>query len=201
MTKTEDRSGALTDDEARERVVDAADRLFYARGIQAVGMDVLRAESGVSLKRLYRIFASKEAIVEEVLRRRHVRWVDGLAAATDGAGPPRERLLAIFDFLASWFDEEDFRGCAFINSFAELGGTTDSLAQIVRSHKSDFQHYVAGIVADAGAPAWLAPQLAILAEGAQTTAAIGADPETASHARRAAGTLIDAAIPARAGEA
>lgn len=190
----------LSDEKARERVVRAADRLFYARGIQAVGMDALRTESGVSLKRLYRIFASKEAVVEEVLQRRHVMWVNGLAAATDEVGSPRDRLLAIFDFLGTWFEEDDFRGCAFINSFGEMGGTTDSLAEIVRSHKAGFQDYVAGLVAEAGAPEWLAPQLAVVAEGAQTTAAIAGDPEFARHARRAAETLIDAAMHVRSPE-
>jgi hypothetical protein len=48
-------------------------------------------------------------------------------------------------------------------------------------------------VSDAGAPATLAPQLAILAEGAQTTAAIAGTPDAAHQARAAAETLLDVA--------
>jgi hypothetical protein len=82
----------------------------------------------------------------------------------------------------------------FINSFGELGATTPRIAEIVRAHKASFQACLAEIVAEAGAPASLAPQLAILAEGAQTTAAIAGTNEAATHARQAAAVLIDAAI-------
>ena len=51
-----------SDDALREQVLDAADRLYYSRGVQAVGMDELRAAAGVPLKRLYRLFGSKDGI-------------------------------------------------------------------------------------------------------------------------------------------
>jgi AcrR family transcriptional regulator len=180
------------EDSAREAVLDAAGRLFYARGIQAVGMDAVRAEAGVSLKRMYRLFPSKEDLVEQVLRRGHERWMGWIASAS--AANSRDHLLAIYDILARWFDEEDFRGCLFINSFGELGATTPRIARLVRDHKAWFQKTVADLVADAGGPEYLAPQLAILAEGAQTTAAITGNPEAAGHARAAAEVLIDNAL-------
>lgn len=65
------------------------------------------------------------------------------------------------------------------------------------AHKSDFQGYVADLVRAAGGPPALAPQLAILAEGAQTTAAIAGTPDAAAQARAAAETLIDAAFTER----
>ncbi|WP_210417350.1 TetR/AcrR family transcriptional regulator [Cellulomonas sp. Y8] len=180
-------------DELRERVLAAADGLYYRRGIQAVGMDELRAEAGVPMKRLYALFGGKDAIVAEVLRRRSAQWERGVQAAVDAAPSPRERLLAVYDHLAGWFGETDFHGCIFINSFGELGGCSPEVAEIVRAHKARFQEYVAGLVADAGGGPALAAQLAILAEGAQTTAAIAGSPEAAVQARAAAATLIDAA--------
>ena len=176
----------------RDIIVDAADRLYYAKGIQSVGMDELRSAAGVSLKRLYSAFPSKEDIVLAVMERRHELWTSGVSALVDDAETPRDRLLAIYDYLAGWFSDDSFRGCGFINAFGELGGVSPAVATITREHKASFQDYVAGLVADAGAPASLAPQLAILAEGAQTTAAITGSPEAALHARRAAETLIDA---------
>lgn len=180
-------------DELRERVLAAADGLYYSRGIQAVGMDELRAEAGVPMKRLYALFGGKDAIVAEVLRRRSAQWERGVRAAVDAAPSPRERLLAVYDHLAGWFGETDFHGCIFINSFGELGGCSPEVAEIVRAHKARFQEYVAGLVADVGGPPALAAQLAILAEGAQTTAAIAGTAEAAVQARSAAATLIDAA--------
>ncbi|MEV6636006.1 TetR/AcrR family transcriptional regulator [Actinoplanes sp. NPDC051470] len=182
------------DEEIREQVLAAADRLFYRRGVQAVGMDALRTEAGVSLKRLYQLFPSKEGLVEEVLRRRHQAWDDLVEAALASGGTPRDRLLAVYDMLSRWFDEDDFRGCVFINTFGELGGAAPGIAGIVREHKAQFQARLAELITEAGGPPALAPQLAILAEGAQTTAAIAGTSDAAGHARAAAATLIDAAL-------
>jgi len=178
----------------RDRVIDAADELFYARGIRAVGMDDVRTAAGVSLKRLYALFPGKDSLVLAVLRKRHTMWTEGLTAvvdATEGGG--REKLLAVYDYLAAWFAEDTFRGCGFINAFGELGPTSPEVAAYAREHKRSFREQLARLVADAGVDPALAPQLAILAEGAQTTAAIEGSPEAAAHARQAAATLIDAA--------
>jgi len=177
----------------RQRVVDAADELFYARGFRAVGMDDVRNAAGVSLKRLYSVFPSKDTLVLAVLRKRHAMWTEGLTAAIEPIKEPRDRLLAVYDYLAEWFAEDSFRGCGFINAFGELGPTSPEVASYAREHKRSFQEQLVALVADAGADPSLAPQLAILAEGAQTTAAIEGSPEAAGHARRAAETLIEAA--------
>ena len=176
-----------------ERIVDAADALFYARGIRAVGMDDVRTEAGVSLKRLYAEFPSKDNLVLAVLHKRHAMWTDGLTAAVDATAGARAKLLAVYDYLEQWFSEDTFRGCGFINAFGELGPTSPQVAEYARDHKRSFQSYLAGLVAGAGADPGLAPQLAILAEGAQTTAAIDGSPDAAAQARRAAEILIDAA--------
>lgn len=182
------------DTESRAQVVDAADRLYYSRGVQAVGMDELRAASGISLKKLYAMFPSKESIVLAVLEHRHGIWEAGIEHAASAVTTPREKLLAIYDFLAEWFATDDFNGCGFINAFGELGATVPAVAEATRAQKDSFQRYVAGLARQAGAPDFLAPQLALLAEGAQTTAAISGTPDAARHARAAAETLIDAAI-------
>ncbi|MFI6760120.1 TetR/AcrR family transcriptional regulator [Micromonospora sp. NPDC050417] len=191
-------SPVLDDDAVRARVLAAADRLYYSLGIQAVGMDALRAEAGVSLKRIYRLFPSKESIVEQVLAGRHETW-NALVERAVQVDDPRQRLLAIYDMLSRWFDQDDFRGCVFINSFGELGATTPRIAEIARGHKAEFQERLARIVAEAGGPDWLAPQLAILAEGAQTTAAIAGTNEAAGQARQAAEILISVALGERPG--
>ena len=177
----------------RQQVIDAADALFYERGIRAVGMDDVRAASGVSLKRLYSLFPGKDSLVLAVLRKRHAMWTDGLTAAVESKDEPRAKLLAVYDYLAEWFAEDSFRGCGFINAFGELGPTSPEVAAYAREHKRSFQEQLAALVAEAGVTLSLAPQLAILAEGAQTTAAIEGSPDAAGHARRAAETLIDAA--------
>jgi AcrR family transcriptional regulator len=187
----------MDDAVVRDRVVGAADRLFYANGVRAVGMDAVRSEAQVSLKRIYGLFPSKDDLVVAVLHRRTQQWATGLEAAASAATTRRERLLAVFDFLDSWFREDDFRGCAFINSFGELGATSPAVAEAVRAQKATFQHYVLTLVREEGLPDAVAAQLAILAEGAQTTAAISGDPVAAAQAREAATVLVDAALARR----
>lgn len=191
------RTPAIADGAARARVIAAAGDLFYARGIRSVGMDTVSKSAGVGLKRLYQLFGSKEGLLEQVFAVRHETWARELDAAVSSLPAPRDQLLAIFDFLGDWFSSTGFRGCLFINTFGELGGDNPQVVSVTRAHKDHFQRVVAGLAADAGAPPELARQLSLLAEGAQTTAAISGS-NCATDARAAAVTLIDAALRAPA---
>ncbi|MFC5187172.1 TetR/AcrR family transcriptional regulator [Actinomadura harenae] len=183
--------GGLGGDAVRERVLDAAERLFYGQGIQAVGMDAVRTASGVTLRRLYQLFPSKSALVEAYLARRDERWRDALARYVEATeGTPQERVLAVFDWLARWFTEDDFRGCAFVNSFGELGATSPVVASAARHHKDAFRAYVAGLTEAAGAPPATGSHIALLAEGAIVTAAVSAFPAPAEDAGQAARILL-----------
>ncbi len=113
----------MDDDAARTLALDAAEESFYARGIQAVGMDELRDRSGLSLRRLYGLFPAKEGLVVAFLERRDERWRGRLAAHVEAVDDPEERLLAVFDWLRAWFEEPGFRGCAWINTYGELGAS------------------------------------------------------------------------------
>ncbi|WP_433756233.1 TetR/AcrR family transcriptional regulator [Nocardia sp. CA-135398] len=184
----------IDDTAARDQVLEAADRLFYARGVQSVGMDAVRGEAGISLKRIYSLFPSKDDLIVGVLNRRRAQWNAGIAASAENAVTAREKVLSVFDFLDVWFRQPDFHGCAFINIFGELSAGSPNVTRVVHEQKDDFQRYLAQLVHDAGAPEAVAAQIAILVEGAQTTAAIAGQPDAAAHARAAAATLLDAAI-------
>ncbi|MEU5281002.1 TetR/AcrR family transcriptional regulator [Streptomyces asoensis] len=180
---------------ARQQALDAAEKLFYGRGVQSVGMDDVRGASGVSLKRLYQLFPAKEQLVEAYLERRDVRWRGALAEAVARCEDPRERILAVFDWLERWFGEPDFRGCAWINAYGELGATSERVASRVRSHKRAFRDWVGTLVADAGLPDALTGPLFLLAEGAIVTAGISGGTAPAVQAREAARQLLDAGRP------
>lgn len=180
--------------DAEMAVLDTAERLFYARGVHAVGMDDIRDGSGVSLKRMYRSFATKERLVAEVLRRRDVAWRTRLAEfVTEATDDPVGRLLAVFDWLHGWFGEPGFRGCAWINMFGELGAVSPDVVAQARAHKAAFRDYLGELAAAAGLPSSVADHLLLLAEGAMTTAAITGSREPAAQARAAAGVLLRSA--------
>jgi AcrR family transcriptional regulator len=175
-----------------ERVLDVAESLFYARGIQAVGMDAIRDAAGVPLKRLYGLFPSKQRLLIAVLERRDVRWRQRLAASVERVEDPIERVLALFDWLGAWFAEPGFRGCAWINAYGELGASNDAVADQARRHKTAFRSYIAQLVAEAGLPTSVADAVFLLAEGAIVTAGITRSPESAAQGRAAARALIGA---------
>ncbi|MGW1375728.1 TetR/AcrR family transcriptional regulator [Streptomyces sp. NPDC002446] len=192
-------------EEARTRILDAAEKLFYERGIQAVGMDELRAAAGVSLKRLYQCFPAKHDLVEACLRRRDERWRTSLAGYVGEQGRHAEdgeaRALAVFDWLHTWFAEPDFRGCAFLNAFGELGATSEGVGRVAREHKRALLAYLTELVeggeaGEAGGPVRqpgvVAAQLALLVDGAISAAAVMGDPDAARNARAAAAALLAA---------
>jgi AcrR family transcriptional regulator len=172
------------------RVLDAADRLFYDHGIRTVGMDQVRDASGVSLKRLYRLFPAKESLVEAVLRQRDLTFRAALAAHVAALPAGRARLMGVFTFLYDWFAEPGYRGCPFVNAFGEMGATSAGVASAVTQQKAAFEEFLAGLVAEAGGPPSLTAPVFILANGAMVAAAVKGSPEPARQARRAVEALL-----------
>ena len=186
-------------DEARARLLDAAEALYYRRGIHAVGMDEVRDRAGVSLARLYRLYPSKPHLVAAYLRARDERWRARLAAFVEAHAPARAgssaRLLAVFDWLAEWFAEPDYRGCAFSNATAENHGA--SAAAVTAAYREWVRETFAQLAREAGArdPDALAGQLRLIWDGVSQSVRFEHDPAAVHAARRAAAALVDAAIP------
>ena len=112
----------------KERILETADRLFYLRGIRAVGVDTIAAEIGISKRTLYNHFPSKDLLIAAYLQRRFTR-----APASDK--PPVEQILGTFDRLERGFASKGFRGCPFVNAVAELGSQDRSVKKIAVAFK------------------------------------------------------------------
>ncbi|WP_017593912.1 TetR/AcrR family transcriptional regulator [Nocardiopsis potens] len=178
----------------RARVLEAADALFYAHGIQAVGMDRIRDAARLPLKRLYRAFPSKAALVEAYLRHRDSYSRAALREHTDGIADPRERILAVFDWLHAWCGQPEFRGCAFANAYGELGEGAEGVHRAVRDHMDAVSEQLYDLAAATTAPdpRALGRQLHILLAGTLSLAAVQRGSEPALQARAAARALLDA---------
>lgn len=180
----------MTSQRDTDQVLDAAEELFYDRGYQAVGMDVLRAAAGLPLKRIYSLFSGKDEIAVAMLDRRDKRWRAELADRVERETDPKRRVLAIFDWLADWLARAGHRGCAWINAFGELGASSPGVADAVRRHKTRLRAYVSGLVADAGASPAVSDAVFLLIEGSLVTAGITGDAAAAGQARAAASFLL-----------
>ncbi|SEH01609.1 DNA-binding transcriptional regulator, AcrR family [Nonomuraea solani] len=175
-------------------LLDTAGRLFYRRGVRAVGMDDVRAASGVSLKRLYQCFPSKEALVVAYLERRDERWMSSLTGhVTTAGGDPVE---AVFAWLERWFGEDDFRGCGFLNAYGELGASSEAVSEVVRRHKDRLRAFLRGLTAGARDPDLLAEQLLVLIDGATVTAMLNPPGTEAARAARETARVLTAACRA-----
>jgi AcrR family transcriptional regulator len=182
---------------ASRRLLDAASELFYAEGVQSVGIDRIIEKAGVAKASLYNTFGSKEALVAAYLEERHAGTTGRLMAAIASAEAPRERILAVFAAQAELFAEPDFRGCAFAAAASEApsGGRVEQAAD-------DYRAWILGmfrdLAADAGAadPEMLAAQLQVIYDGAGLGARMDRRPDVAVSARAAVNALLDAQLPA-----
>ena len=181
---------------ARDRILDTAFRLFYARGIRAVGVDLIIAESGVAKATFYKHFPAKDQLVLAYLDKVDGIWSGQLRAAADAAGPdPAAQLVGLFDALGTACRRDGYRGCAFINAAAEAVPGTPVHARTV-AHKQDVRVWVRDLAAQAGAadPDALARSLTLLLDGGLADGALAADPAAAAAAKEAATHLVAAAL-------
>ncbi|MBV9059047.1 MAG: TetR/AcrR family transcriptional regulator [Pseudonocardiales bacterium] len=180
------------DNDVSQRLLDAAERLFYERGVQAVGVDAVVSEAGVATKTLYAHFGSKDGLIEAYLRRRDRRWLTWLRDAVDAAAPGPARVFAVFDALGQWFARPDYNGCAFINIAGELAASPTARS-IARDHKAALRALLADVAAGSGVTdhTTLGDRLMLLVEGAIITAHVEHDSAAAQRARSAAAALLE----------
>ncbi|MEX0641407.1 MAG: TetR/AcrR family transcriptional regulator [Pirellulales bacterium] len=182
--------------EARERILETADRLFYRDGFRAVGVDRIIAEAEVAKMSLYKHFTSKDELLLAVLKYREEKLLEFFASAMKRHGKrTKDPLRAFFSALQDWFESPGFRGCAFQNAAAELADAKHPGMHFVQEHKHRFQQFLAGLVVESlgKAGAKVAPAVGLLVEGAIVTAVIQGSPAAANVARDAALKLVAAA--------
>lgn len=181
---------------ARDRILDTASELFYAHGIQAVGVDRLIAESGVAKSTLYAHFPSKDDVVAAYLRRMDQNWRGHLRSAALAAGDdPREQLFGVFVALEQAAVDGRL-GCAFINAVAEYHPGS-AVHAVAAEHKHAVRAWVRDLAEGAGAtdPDTLAFQLTVLIDGTLAATRVEHAGAVAGAARQAARELLDAACP------
>jgi AcrR family transcriptional regulator len=182
----------VTKPSARERLLAAANELFYTEGVQTVGIDRVIEQAGVAKASLYNTFGSKENLVQAYLESRHQATVHRLRRSVESHSDPRQRLLAVFDAQAEMFAEPGFHGCAFITASAEApdGGLIENAAN---DYRAEIRSLLTELAADAGAsdPAALGQQLHLLYDGAGLAARMDRDPHVAVAAKAAAALLLD----------
>lgn len=120
-----------------QKLLDAAEELFFAHGIAATSVDAVLERAGVSSATLYRGYASKESLVAATLARRHRDWEDTWTAAVARRTDPLERLLAVFDALDAFRTRSDAsRWCAFLGTASEYADAPAEIRAVLDTETS-----------------------------------------------------------------
>jgi len=180
---------------ARERLLDAADDLFYRVGVQTVGIDRVIEQAGVAKASLYNTFGSKEALVEAYLEGRHARLTARITRHVRGYDEPRAQLLAVFEALAELIHEPGYRGCAFALASAEAP-SDGRVVHAALAYRGWVQALFTDLATRAGAPDpdLLARQLHLLYSGTGQAARMDGNVEAADEARAVAAVLLEATL-------
>jgi AcrR family transcriptional regulator len=179
---------------ARERLLDAADELFYEEGIHIVGIDRVIEKAGVAKASLYSTFGSKDELVRAYLNRKYAQRRTHITDWLTRYDDPRDKLLGVFDVLGDTIAQPGYHGCAFANATAE--SSRGSVAeQVTLAYRGWTRALFTDLAREAGAadPATLGAQLHLLYDGVNWAARIDRDLAAAGRAKAAATVLLDAA--------
>ncbi|MEK2473661.1 MULTISPECIES: TetR/AcrR family transcriptional regulator [Streptomyces] len=184
-------TGATERTHPRERLLDTAGRLFYAQGIQAVGVEQLVTEAGVTRATFYRHFSSKDGLVVAYLEARGAR-VEEAVAAILAAHRGRAALLALMDMIGDNLCQPGFRGCGFLNAAAEFPDPAHPARVHIAEHRGWFHGVLRTVVRDAGHPdpERVARTLVLLRDGAMVGGALDDPRAIRATLREAAENLL-----------
>jgi AcrR family transcriptional regulator len=156
----------------RERILQAAQALFYREGIRAVSVDAVAAAAGTNKMTLYRHFASKDALVAEYLRvcsaRADALWERARAAHP---GDAQTQLRTLLKQVSRFADEFGGRGCPLANAAIELSEPRHPARKVIEAHKRSSRERLVALCRAAGYahPERLADELFLLVEGARVS--------------------------------
>ena len=174
----------------RDRLLDAADRLFYREGVRAVGIDRVLAEAGAAKASLYQHFGCKDQLVASYIERRTVGARASIEAYLADT-PLSQRALKFFDWVVEWVESKDFRGCPFQHTVSELTDVAHPARAIAHGQREWFAERFLEWAKAAGVkdPKATARALMVLFDGAVAGSEVDG-PQRASDARWLAKKLL-----------
>jgi AcrR family transcriptional regulator len=180
----------------RDRLIQTATRLFCRYGVNSVGVDEIVAAAGTAKTTLYRLFGSKDGLVEAVLECEGRAWRAWFLAEIDGpGGSALARLHRIGPALRLWFGREDFFGCPFINAVGESDKADSRMRSLAIAHKKVVLERLATLCTEAGLqePMQVAHSLGLIIDGAIVAALVTRDAAVADTASRTCAAMLSAA--------
>lgn len=170
---------------ARDRILDAATKLFDPAGYAAVGIDTIIAEAGVAKRTLYRHFESKDELIAAYLSQAnddYLSWIDSQVAKVQS---PLEKLHTYLALVQTRTTNPATLGCTFQVAAAEFPNLSHIGHQEAVNHKLEVRKRLHKLASEAELrdPEELADGLLLLVDGAWAAARMfGAQPITPAKA-------------------
>ena len=161
--------------DVRQRILDTASRLFYERGVRAVGVDLVVDDSGVAKTSLYRHFRTKDDLIVAFLEREDAEfWAQWDEVAARHADDPAAEIEAHMRWIGKRLARANYRGCPQINVAAEFAEADHPSRAVSREHMQAMRKRLADTARKLGAarPGELAAQLGVLVNGAFVSASL-----------------------------
>jgi AcrR family transcriptional regulator len=175
--------------DARSRIVETASRLFYEQGYNSTGINQVIKEAEVAKASLYQYFPSKDDLLVEYLKQAMVKTNQALQSAAEKHKTPREKALAIFDFLLQHIRRTEFNGCNFLNISSELPNGNSTIKALIKKQKNFIRSLFTAILEPVGKED-LADELYLLFDGALATSKVHGDVWPVKTARKVAEKLL-----------
>lgn len=189
----------------RDRILDAAENLFFHEGITTTGVDRVAAQAGVAIVTLYKHFGSKDNLLREVLSRRLLAWTQHWDDAVAAADSAQERLLAVFDAIETFrASSGPTQWCCFLATASERpapeDGISDPVFELIRQDTQLVTERLADLARDARCqdPVTVASTLLLLYNGVLSSLLRGAPSDPVDRARSTARLLIESCADATA---
>ncbi len=178
---------------SHQRILEVASDLFYRQGIRAISMDKIVERSGVSKATLYRHFPTKDELIATYLEAHdHHIWEHFDKAIAKHEGAPKVQLLALIDAIIELFKPEYYRGCPFLNAFAEFSDKNHPAHRLALEYNHAMRGRLLQLSEKAGVTdtGWT-DQLLLVINGAYSSVPVLGLADSASQLKKAATLLIN----------
>lgn len=181
----------------KQKIIETASYLFYQKGYNLTGINEIIKEANIAKATLYNHFKSKEDICLAYLQFKDATLQKELKIFTEGAPAGKERVLALFDFLKSFFSSKDFNGCWCLNTISEIPKENEKIRTVIQTQKKGLiqfiQHLVVANLPDKTATKHqqIAQQLYLLYEGALSESHLHQDIWPIESAHNLCATIIE----------
>ncbi|MFK8007448.1 MAG: TetR/AcrR family transcriptional regulator [Saprospiraceae bacterium] len=119
----------------RDTIVETASTLFYKKGYNLTGINEIIKEAGIAKATLYSHFKSKEDLCIAYLEFKNTTFLHEIKSFTSKAPKGKKQILALFEFLKSFFNDKDFNGCWCINTISEIPKDNEKIRKEIQKEK------------------------------------------------------------------